>query len=217
MRAVRWRVVGLRPGGRPLPLAVCLALAAVAGCSMRIEPPHEPRDAVTAYIVDYGLHGSLLLPADEKSLVEFAYGQWDWFALGRDRWYNALGLALFPAAGTLGTRDHPMVDDAESLRRAVACEKVLTVPVERAAAERLRGRLSREYAEKQEQEVYNPALGMSFVPYRPVYWHGVRNCNTMLAAWLEELGCKVRGGRSFAVFEVVERGGRRAVKRARPG
>ena len=41
-------------------------------------------------------------------MVVYAYGDWSWYALGKDEWYNAFATLLFPTRGTLCRRTIPL-------------------------------------------------------------------------------------------------------------
>jgi hypothetical protein len=181
-------------------LGFIAATAGATGCAMRIAPPANPRDPVTVYIADYGYHASLLLPDEPGVFQEWAYGWWEWFALNRNRWHDALTLLLFPGRGALGQRTLPTADDGTPLLPPV--ERRLALRVEREKAAALLARLRAEYAAEVATEVYNDQLDLHLVHSRDPYWMGY-NCNGAIAAWLERLGCRVGLARQVAVFEIV--------------
>lgn len=209
-------------------LLVAVVVVGLAGCAMRVDPPVGVHEPTTVYLADYGYHASVLLPRDDGMLSEFAFGQWEWFALNHCEWYHALGIALLPSPGTLGTRivapprDETAVTrpatgprpcgvcgqcpaDAQHARNEFAAalwaQEVFALRVERSRAAALRDRLQAEYDAARETEVYNPQVRLTLVRTKKVYWHH-QNCNSVVGVWLEALGCRVTGGRSFAVFEV---------------
>jgi hypothetical protein len=51
------------------------------GCTTTIVPPRAPADPVSVYVTDYGRHSSILLPDPRGHLTEYAFGDWNWFAL----------------------------------------------------------------------------------------------------------------------------------------
>jgi hypothetical protein len=200
-------------------VTVAAAVVWVGGCAMRITPPGGLGEPTQVFIADYGYHASLLLPRDDGYVSEFAYGQWDWFALNRDRWYNAVVLVLLPGRGTLGTRTLAGPAARETLARQCRAERLLELHVERERARSLLARLEREYESGRSTELFNSLYGMMFVHQPRTYWLH-RNCNTVLADWLEELGCHVEGTRLFAAFVLrggVGRSGRRAQRGPRGG
>ncbi len=186
--------------------AVAAAVAWMGGCAMRITLPGELRQPAVVFIADYGYHASLLLPREDGQIREFAYGQWDWFALNRDRWYNAVVLVLLPGRGTLGTRTMTGPATREALARQCRAERLLELRVECERVRALLERLEREYEAGRSTEVFNSLYAMTFVHHPRTYWLH-RNCNAVLAEWLEELGCRVEGTRVFAVFVLNGRDG----------
>jgi len=170
------------------------------GCAIHVAPPVNVRDPVTAYIADYGYHASLLLPRDESTLAEYAYGEWGWFALGKDQWYRALPAIAAPTQGTLARRDLE-ARTPEALRRGLGLEALHEIRVEREAARATLARLDRRFDAAADRKVYNPSVGMWFVP-DPLPYSCLCQCNTAVAAWLDELGCRTCGLAVSAMFEV---------------
>jgi hypothetical protein len=178
-----------------------LWLVVACGCTMIVRPAAEVREPATVYIADYQIHASLLLPREDGTLAEYAYGQWDWFALNREGVLDALRIAAFPSRGTLGRRTLESAEDGETLRARMGVEAVHPLTVAREQAAALLKRLDADYASKLPTEIYNPKVQMTFVHCPRLYWTGW-NCNHALAAWLEELGCDVGGCRAFADFQI---------------
>ena len=166
------------------------AVVAATGCATTIRPPASPADPVAVALIDYGYHASLVLPAGERTSVEFAYGEWEWFALNHDAWYRVFPALCWPTAGALGRRRLEVPADPTALRAAIACEAALGFRVGRAEAEALRRRLEERFASRAETPIHNPLVGLTFVPDETSYCATV-NCNTVLAGWLRELGCGV--------------------------
>lgn len=189
------------PVRRSMMTLIAALLPSVSGCAMRIVPPSQVSDAETVFVADYGYHASLLLPTGSGELAEFAYGQYDWFALNRDQWYHAIKLALWPHTGALGTRTLPGPPTADALSAKLVVETLHPIRVERGAAARVLARLEAMYEEQKRKrgEVYNSSVRLLFVEHPRDYWHDY-NCNVALAEWLEWLGCRVSGSRSSAMF-----------------
>ena len=84
-----------------------LAVLLLAACTTTVTPPPAPRFPVTVYVADYGRHASLLVPRPGGELVEFAYGEWKWFALGQKSMWRSPAALFWPTAATLGRRSLP--------------------------------------------------------------------------------------------------------------
>jgi hypothetical protein len=190
-------------------VAFLLALSA-GGCAMRIEPPGHVVQPATLYVLDYGMHSSVVLPCAD-GFVEFAYGHYDWFALNHDRWYHVPGVVLQPGRGTLGTRTLAAGENREPALPAV--ENAYPLVVEAARCERLREQLTSEFNTHAGEAIDNPTIGLRMTPHPRLYWHHY-NCNTAVAQWLEQAGCRVTGWRQAAEFRVLS--GRRAAVTAEP-
>ena len=84
-------------------LLLLLAGLGLGACQQTIEPPKRVSDPVNVFVVDYGRHASLALPKEGTGLVEWSWGDWNWFALertGPDRDSRSLKLAVTPPPDT---------------------------------------------------------------------------------------------------------------------
>ncbi|MCK5941001.1 MAG: DUF2459 domain-containing protein, partial [Planctomycetes bacterium] len=137
----------------------------------------------------------LVLPPDPgasghpEQYVEFGFGEWGWYALGADSWYDAFGAVLWPTRGTLGRRTFG-ARDAGQLRRGAWWATLSPVTVSRSRAAALRRRLQARFDAARKQVVVDRRLGFKFVPADGSYWLP-HNCADVVAGWLEELGCEV--------------------------
>ncbi len=183
-------------------LLLFVYLFAATGCTMNITQPREVNEPVKVYIADYGRHASLVVPAEKGEMIEFAYGQWDWFALNRNHWWNALYLIMFPAPGTLGMRHLPGEMSDEELHSELGAETLYTLRVDRAKALTLSNDLQRVFERRSTSLVKNPTSNMDFVRSPVTYSMWMENCNTILAEWLERLDCRVTGSRTHANFKI---------------
>ena len=177
-----------------------LLLGIIAGCASTIRPPARPLDPVPVSVIDYGYHASLVLPAEQGTSMEYAYGEWEWFALNNDAWYRVFPALCWPTRGALGRRALPRPPDRAA--EAVHAEGVLVFQVGRAEAAALLDRLNRRYASRTEEPVHNPAVGLTLVPDDASYCC-FANCNTALADWLRELGCEVSRPTCSANFKLL--------------
>lgn len=176
----------------------------LTGCTARITPPADLSEPTTVFIADYGQHASLILPRPSGDLAEYAYGEWGWFALNRTGWYWAAPAIALPTPGTLGTRELRGPATAAGVRSQVGLEHLHDLQVERAAIDALLAELDGAFARNQYREVFNKELGLRFVPYEQPYCLFCQ-CNSLVARWLRQLGCRVEGPALMAEFEVVAR------------
>ena len=192
------------------------ALFVAAGCSNTIVPPVNLQDPTSVYLIDYGRHSGLVLPhpgetkifpnADPPRYVEYAFGEWQWFALGREGPIDAIRALLVPSRGALGVR---AVEGSPREHDQPGWFYVEAIPilVERKTAYDLSKSLAGMWHEQHEEMVFNETNGLSFVPIEKRYSF-FRNCNPVLAGWLKELDCEVRGTALFSDWRVAtpERG-----------
>src|SRR5688572_12511152 len=91
---------------RLAPIAMLLAL----GCATTVRPPADPKDPVVVVLIDYGHHSGVILPEPEGAWVEYAFGEWDYFALNKTDLFTGMIALGCPNQGTLGRRVHPRAD-----------------------------------------------------------------------------------------------------------
>ena len=186
---------GLRPA------ACSLILLATAGCVTVIRPPTPVGDPVSVVVLDYGHQSSLLLPSPEGGSVEYAYGEWDWFALNRDEWYRACPTLCCPNPGALGRRRLSIPATSAAAAGVVRCRESIEVRVERAKVDSLLKSLDESFQKGLETRVDNALMQLEFVRYEVDYCFLV-NCNHLVGRWLLELGCGLGGSACFSSFRV---------------
>ena len=175
----------------------------LAGCTMTIRPPASPVDPVTVLVVDHGRHSSLVLPRADGGSVEYAYGEWEWFARARDPWYRVFPAMFWPSQGTLGRRFFDASPEQPMLASLIPSEARFLIAVERGKAAALLKRLNDRYDARSESELYNPLYGLAFVKDDRDYCC-LNNCNHVLGRWLVEIGCEVSGSSCSAGFRVLD-------------
>lgn len=178
-----------------------LVLATSLGCAYRVRPPDKVADPVAVVIVDHGIHSSLVLPRGSEAAVEYAYGQWDWFALDRVAWYRAPGALLLPGKAGLGRREFQVPATLADIQAALPAEHYHVLLVDRARATMLEARLDAHFDATTER-TFNSRLGLEFVP-DPTPYSLLHHCNTRVVDWLRELGCAVAGLGPDSDFEII--------------
>jgi hypothetical protein len=188
----------------PLVLLFVLLLAGVAlsGCQHRIEPPASVSDPVNVFVIDYGRHASLALPADEDGLVEWSWGDWDWFALERTGIQDGLRALFASRRSTLSRRALAAAESADDVSARLGAENVLSMEVERVRAAALQRELEARWRQGRDEAVAHPG-GRVFVPEDRRY--SLFNSSVHeVARWLEALGAKVTGMSLTANFTLRE-------------
>ena len=173
---------------------ICFVFIALlsAGCSARIIPPTAPPRPQTVLVTDYGRHSSLILPDESGHLVEYTYGDWNFFALSETHWYNALQALFFSRGATIGVRHFDFGTDADQLTQRIGCVTLLRISVDSPNIQLLRQQLTQRVDEHRSTRIYNPINDCEFVRDDECYslWN---NCNHLTARWLVALGCEIEG------------------------
>lgn len=190
-----------RPALLPL-LFLLLAGLGLGGCQQRIEPPAAVSDPVGVFVIDYGRHASLALPEADASLVEWSWGDWNWFALERTGVLQGLQALFASPRSTLSRRELAPAEDADELAALVGAEEVIALNVERERARALQRDLEARWWRRRDEAVTHRS-GRAFVPDDARY-SLFNNSVHELARWLEALGAQVSGMGVTANFELRE-------------
>ena len=167
-------------------LLVACALASTGCVTTTIIPPAPTKDDVPVFITDYSRHSSIILPAPQGHYVEYAFGDFNWFALSQTRAPDALRALFFSAGSTLGRRQLELSDDVAAVTSDTEAEKVIRIEAPRAKVDALRQKLDADYFARYDTITYNPASSMWFVRSREPY-NVLHNCNHLTARWLRGL------------------------------
>ena len=173
-------------------LALACALLATAlwcGCASTVTPPSEPPDPVQVYLLSTGRHAGVLLPCGDGRTVEYGYGDWSWYALGKTDWWRAPATVLWPTQGTLGRR-YVLDADLAAMSHSYGGGTLEELHVSRSSADRLLARLDAKFAAGGEPH-FNELFDMSFVKHEAGFWM-FHDCHDEVAEWLRELDCSVR-------------------------
>jgi hypothetical protein len=198
---MRSRQVEREARPRLLPLLLLLFAAfGLGGCQHVIEPPATVADPVRVFVIDYGRHASLALPKEDSGLVEWSWGDWNWFALERTGPIEGLQALFASPRSTLSRRELAPARESEELGARVGAQEVLAVNVERERSRALLRHLEARWLRRRGEAVTHPS-GHVFVPEDSRYslFH---NSVHELARWLEALGADVSGTGVTADFKL---------------
>ena len=186
-----------------LPLVFLLiAGMGLGGCQHVIKAPAAVSDPVRVFVVDYGRHASLALPEEDSSLIEWSWGDWNWYALERTGPAEGLQALFASPRSTLSRRELAPAREAGELAARVGAEKVLALDVERERARALQRHLVARWLRRRQHAVRHRS-GRVFVPDDAPYSLS-NNSVHELARWLEALGAKVSGTGVTANFKLRE-------------
>ena len=165
-----------------------------------IIPPTTPTAPVTVYVIDYGYHSRLVLPDGEGKFVQYAYGDWRYFALNRQNLVNGIAALLYPTQGTIGRRQFDNLAEFQEQLKSNR-DTLLGFEVAEAKADQLLKLLDRRFRQNLPMQVKNPRNHLTFVPDDRDYimFH---NSNHELVKWLQNLDCRVKGFVALPNFQV---------------
>ncbi|MBK8978037.1 MAG: DUF2459 domain-containing protein [Planctomycetes bacterium] len=172
-----------------LALGVAIGLGA---CTSTIRPPRDvpPERAETVWVVQDRMHLGLWFRRDAGGLVEYGYGEWDWYALGHKGWPRVFPVILWPTAGTLARRE-VATGDIDEVRRHFPTSHFEPLVADLDKVRALRARLDATFEAAARRAVVGGGdWNMAFVPSDDDYWC-LWNCNDAAADWLRALGCDV--------------------------
>lgn len=164
-----------------------------------IIPPTAPTAPVTVYVIDYGYHSRLVLPDEEGKLLQYAYGDWRYYALNRQNLGDGIAALLYPTQGTLGRRQFNNLTEFQRVKSDR--NTLLAFEVAEAKAARLLKLLDRRFRQNLPMRIKNPRNRLTFVPDDQDYivFH---NSNHELVRWLKNLDCRVKGFVALPNFQV---------------
>ena len=182
---------------------LALVVLVGAGCTTTVIPPKHVADPVNVYLTDYGRHSSILLRDPQTNLLkEYAFGDWNWFAVNQNTSGDAIEALLFSPGSTLGRRHIDAADSARDVKHKTGAYTVQSFSASRERVNHLLARLDGEFNSHLETITYNALMQFWFVRTHEPYsaWH---NCNHLTTRWLHRLGCQTRGLGAFSKFRVA--------------
>lgn len=179
---------GVWCGAPPVVLALCTA------CVATVIPPPAPEEPRPVFLLDHGRHASLILPAGDGTMVRYSYGDWRYYARRKTGVIQASTAVLWPTRAGLGRRELASPPTSASVRQSVrvGIEHMYELTAGAEAIRQLRHHLDSIFRTNTDTHLYNPAYDLDFVHHPRSYWV-FHNSNQVVARWLRQLGCAVRG------------------------
>lgn len=177
-----------------------LVLLPLQGCSTTLTVPC-PVDARSVYLIDYGTHSTLVLPASDERHVEYAYADWAYAVEANRGVWGSIRAVAWPTKGALGRRYWEEPITRERLRGRTGAQEVYRLPVEAESVQQLVNDLNQRFEQSERGGNHRQALGMTYVPDDQSYtvFH---TCNTELLQWLERLRIQAQGLRFWSEFHI---------------
>jgi hypothetical protein len=166
-----------------------------------IIPPVETALPVTVYVIEQNFHARLVVPDSSNGLMQYAYGDWRYFALNEQNLRNGVSALFLPTQGTLGRRRYDNVAELQLSVEAAEGSTLLNFQVAGAEASQLLQSLGDRFHQNLDTQVYNPLTEMFLVQDDQDY-RMLHNSNHELVTWLQDLKCQVKGFVLWADFEV---------------
>jgi hypothetical protein len=183
----------------PCDVQMCVVMTLlVGGCATTVIPPAHPIDPMTVYLTDYGRHSSLLLPT-KNGYDEYAFGDWNWFVLGRTQWWVALHAMVLSPQATLGRRHIDSGSDEQIFAQLGDCKRLMQFQASQLRVETLLLDLDARFGRDPQPPIFSDYCKLYCVRDSEVYW-GLHNCNNVTAGWLKRLGCQIKGLALYSNF-----------------
>jgi hypothetical protein len=142
------------------------------------------------------------MPDGDGHLVEYAWGDWDWFALDKTSLWNGLVALVCSHGAALGTRRIDASPYDPDLSHVLECEQLIHFNADRSRVAALLQSLHSRFERHIDTQVYSRAASLTFVRDDEHYsgWH---NCNQVTAEWLRDLGCGIEGTPLTSKFKLA--------------
>lgn len=185
-------------------LAVCanLLFIALTGCAWTIHPPVTVDEPVSIFVTDYGRHTRVALPGGDRQLVEYGFGDWEYYGLEETDTLTGLRAITGFGDAAISRRQLPHTANAAEFLAigGGSRSEELQVNADRAAA--LYQRLETEWRVVEKSAIPRRREGLLISKDSSQQYHLFRNSNHITATRLKELGCDVRGIPILSNFRV---------------
>ncbi|ACK72306.1 conserved hypothetical protein [Gloeothece citriformis PCC 7424] len=181
---------------------ICIAfiVLVLVASPIIIIPPINPVQPVPVFVTEYGWHSRLVLPTSRDILIQYAYGDWKYYALNQQNWRNTIAALIKPTPAALGRRTFSNFSDFQQ-STAQTNATILSFQVSKAKVSQLLESLNNRFNRQISSEVNNNLTKLNLVKDDQDYTL-VHNSNHELVLWLRKLDCKVKGLVIWANFRV---------------
>jgi hypothetical protein len=184
--------------------AIGMAALALGACVTTVQPPAAPEQPRTVYLLIHGDHASLVLTGRDARLVRYAYGDWAWYAENRTGLWRGAAALFWPTRAGFGRRELPGPTTEANLivRIREGIDEMYRLQVAAGAIDALQAELETLFHSRRDTLHYNPDFDLEFVTH-PVDYTVYHNSNRVVARWLTQLGCTVKGGYALTGWRVA--------------
>ncbi|MGH9457221.1 MAG: hypothetical protein ACRD2J_06220 [Thermoanaerobaculia bacterium] len=174
--------------------AAALALT-LSACTTVVRCPDPSGAAATVLLLAHGKSSSLVLPEPADGATRWAFGDWEYYALGDKDLGSTLAAAVLRTPAALGRQEVEAISDSRAALASVlgiGIDEVSPLRVAREAVARLRERLEARFQANVATLHDNPGPRLEFVR-PPESYTLVNSSNRKVASWIRELGCSTSG------------------------
>ncbi|MBD2560158.1 MULTISPECIES: DUF2459 domain-containing protein [Nostoc] len=162
--------------------------------------PADPVEPITIYVTDYGWHSRMVLPTGKDELIQYAYGDWNYFALNQQDFKNGAAALLLLTQGTLGRRKFSNIIELQQIIQQQDYT-LLSLEVAQAKVKQLLKLLDERFNRNLATSIENPQTGLTLVKDERKYTL-LHNSNHEIVEWLKYLDCQIDGFVMWANFQV---------------
>jgi uncharacterized FAD-dependent dehydrogenase len=141
-----------------------------------------------------------VLPTGNGELIQYAYGDWNYFALNQQDLRNGAAALLVPTQGTLGRRKFSNIVELQQIIQQQDYT-LLSLEVAQAKVTQLLKLLDERFSRNIETSIENSQTGLTLVQDDQDYTL-LHNSNHELVEWLQDLDCQIHGFIMWANFRV---------------
>jgi hypothetical protein len=165
-----------------------------------IVPPNDPVEAIAIYVIDYGWHSRLVLPSGNGELIQYAYGDWNYFALHQQDLKNGAVALLLPTQGTLGRQKFSNIVELQQIIQQQDYT-LLSLEVALAKVTQLLKLLDERFNRNIATNIKNSQTGLTLVKDDQEYIL-LHNSNHEVVEWLQYLDCQIYGFVMWSNFRI---------------
>ncbi|MFW5887569.1 MAG: hypothetical protein ACOCUH_02105 [Bacteriovoracia bacterium] len=163
-------------------------------CSTKITCPQISNENTSKIaLLDHGKHSSLIIEDSDK-MVRYAYGDWEYYALGKPSFWNGVKALFWSTQAGLGKKilQGPVSETNIKTELKVLVDGIYIFDVETTKTKTLLKNLDKLHQTHKHNIHYNQKYDLNFVRLPESYWL-FNNSNQKTAWWIESLGCRAKG------------------------
>lgn len=181
---------------------MAMLLVVITGCATVTPPKQPPREPVSVFVTDYGIHSSLILPLDDDGLyVEYAFGDFGYAALNQAGLHDALGALCWSFGSGFGRQYLRVPPGADSPMLVYLPVRMSRIVADRPAVKEVLAMLDARYNANDGPVTFNDITKIEWKRDKQHY-SLFNNCNQLTADQFKTLGYQVHGPVFLSGFNV---------------